>query len=112
MNVLHGANLSALFNGLSFVLGFGDSSKLQPLRRPPMLRRAVLLLLLLLGLAYSCAGFETWLGVSSEPKLFPQRISYPGDWPLMSTEVNQTLCDSFGDPVQAGTYFCGLEHNR
>lgn len=113
MNVLHGASISAVYNGLTYILGFGSSNRLQPVHRPPMMRRAVWLLLLLLLLAYACAGFETWLSVSSEPKLFPQQRPYPGDWPLMSTEVNQTLCGvTHGDGLQSGTFFCGLEYNQ
>ena len=112
MDVLHGANLSAGLTGLTYILGFGNSSKLQPARRPSMMRRAVWILVLLLGLAYACAGCETWLSVSSKSVLFTERKPYRGDWPLLSTQVNQTLCNEHGDAYEAGINFCGLEFNQ
>jgi hypothetical protein len=112
MNVLHGANLSAIWSGVTFVMGLGSTNKTQRLHRPHILRRAVWLLLFILGLAYACAGFETWLGVSSDPVIYPQLAQYSGSPPMMSRQVNQTLCDVNGDTVIQGTYFCGLEHNQ
>lgn len=112
MNTLTGANLSAIWNGVIFVMGLDSASKVQHLRKPRILRQAVWLLLFILGLAYACAGFETWLGVSSDPILFPQQAQYPGSPPMMSKRVNQTLCDENGDTIIPGTYFCGLEHNQ
>ena len=112
MDVLHGANISAGLTGLAYILGFGNSSKMQPARRPTIMRRAVWILVLLLGLAYACAALETWLSVSSEPALFPQRKTYLGEWPSLSTQVNQTLCEEHGDGLEVGTYFCGLEFHR
>lgn len=99
MNVLHGANLPALWDGCKFLFGFGSANKAQLLRKPAMLRNAVLLLFLYLGLAYACVISESWLSVTSDAVPFPQNIPYNGSWPLLTRQLNQTLCDIYSSNV-------------
>ena len=94
MNVLHGANLTTLWEGCNFVFGFGLASKAQPLRRPQILRRAVAIAFFYLSLAYACVICESWLSGTSEVVLFPQETAYDGSLPLLTCQLNQTLCDS------------------
>jgi hypothetical protein len=96
MSVIHGANLSALWASLP--------NKKQIVPKPQILCRAIALLLLLLGLVHACIVLETWLSASSDAVLFPRVFVYEDSWPLMTKQLNRTLCD-------ADNYMCGLENN-
>lgn len=95
MSVLHGANLPALWDGCKFMLGFGTMNKMQPLRKPQLLRSAVAILCFYLGLAYACAISESWLSATSEAVPYPQKTAYGGSVPLLARQLNQTLCNFY-----------------
>lgn len=109
MDVLKSANISALWAGITCILGIGSLGKARMLRKPQILRHAVLLVLFLLFLAYSCVAFETWLGVASEATPFLQETAFDGPLPLMTRQVNQTRCNMYLDQVvQSEQNLCGL----
>jgi hypothetical protein len=110
MNVLHGANLVALWKSCNFILGVGSASKAQPAKTPRILRNAVAILLFYLSLAYACAICESWLSATSKAIPFPQETAYKGSLPLFKRQLNQTRCNSFSAPDQSQSYsdLCGL----
>ncbi|KAJ6532090.1 hypothetical protein B0H19DRAFT_467227 [Mycena capillaripes] len=108
MRTFSGANLSALWRGSSYIAGAGSN---KTLRRPPMLRKAVLLLLAFLALAYGSTGADTWLGATSDPVLYPvatQLNSNGEPSSLLGRRVNQTLCDEWKDLPPNKPYQCGF----
>ncbi|KAF7345593.1 hypothetical protein MVEN_01578100 [Mycena venus] len=111
MTVLSKGNLSGLWTGIACACAIGgEKRKAPPLSQPPILRLAVITLALLLGLAYACQGFDTWLHVSSRAVLFPQLKPWPGPQFMASRAINQTACaepDIFPfDPLSP--HLCGL----
>ena len=110
MNVLRSANLSALWASIMCTMGYGASKKIQSPRRPQILCRSVMLLLFFLGLAYTCQVFTWWLGISSYATPFLQVTPYDKTWPLLTRQVNETLCNTTGPflPFANDTYLCGL----
>jgi hypothetical protein len=116
MSTLHGANISALRDGITHLLGFGTSNQLKSVRKPLILQHSVALLGFLLSLAYGCTVFETWLSVSSNTVPFPRDTPYEGSQTQMSRQVNQTLCAAFANVTIAPDpnipSLCGLENAR
>ncbi|KIM74262.1 hypothetical protein PILCRDRAFT_828428 [Piloderma croceum F 1598] len=94
MNVLYGANLTSLWSASGFMLGFGSASKAQPLRKPRMLRSAVIVAAFYLTLAYTCVISESWLSATSESVPFPRQGAYTGLIPQLTRQLNQTMCDA------------------
>ncbi|KAJ6517783.1 hypothetical protein DFH09DRAFT_1373535 [Mycena vulgaris] len=111
MTVLSKGNLPGLWTGIASACAIsGEKRKVPPLSQPPILRIAVITLALLLGLAYACHGFDTWLHVSSRAVLFPQLKPWPGPHFMGSRALNQTACaeadKSPYDPLFP--HLCGL----
>ncbi|KAJ7077548.1 hypothetical protein B0H15DRAFT_1026161 [Mycena belliarum] len=111
MSTLNGANLVALWKGSNYMVAPGGAPGGKALKRPPMLRYAVLMLLLFLTIAYGVSGTDTWLGASSRPVLYPLSTvtSTPGQ-PVATfgRRVNQTLCEETKDVLTSKPYQCGL----
>ncbi|KAJ7260591.1 hypothetical protein C8J57DRAFT_1636603 [Mycena rebaudengoi] len=99
MTTLNGANLSALWNGSTYILGRVAVPGGKTLARPPILRHAVWMLFTFLALAYASAGSELWLGATSEAVLYPvvQPVDAGALQPLYGRRVNQTECDATKD---------------
>jgi hypothetical protein len=95
MNVLHGANLVALWKSCNFMLGFNSASKMQPAKTPCILRDVVAILFFYLSLAYACAICESWLSAMSNAIPFPQETAYKGSPPSFKQQLNQTRCSIF-----------------
>ncbi|KAJ7159729.1 hypothetical protein C8R46DRAFT_1039002 [Mycena filopes] len=110
MKTLHGANLEALWESSTYVVGGSSAPGGRALPRPPMLGYAVLMLLAFLSLAYGSAGAELWLGAVSEAVLYPVTtpLQTSGTLPALGREVNQTMCDQWASSIQNKPYQCGL----
>jgi hypothetical protein len=106
MNVLHGANLIALWDSCSFLFGFGSATKMQPLRKPRILRIAIAILFFYLSLAYTCTICESVLSATSDAIPFAQQTEYKGSWPSFARQLNQTLCASYN--MGMGSDLCGM----
>jgi hypothetical protein len=106
MDVLHGANLIALWGGCSFLFGFGLAGKMQPLKKPRILRSAIAILFFYLSLAYTCTICESVLSATSDAIPFVQQTAYKGSWPLLARQLNQTLCDSYKAGMDSD--LCGM----
>lgn len=110
MTTLNGANLAALWYSSAYLFGIGPTPGGKTLRKPPILRHAILMLFVVLALAYGSTGVETWLGVSSEAILYPVTMKAQsrseGSLPGLGRQVNQTLCDQYN--ATYSPYQCGL----
>jgi hypothetical protein len=113
MNVLCGANLTSLWTASAFMLGFGSASKLQRLRKPRILSSAVTVAAFYLALAYTCVIGESWLSATSESVPFPRQSAFSGSMPLLTRQLNQTMCDvnanvSVNTPYPELAPLCGM----
>ncbi|KAF8191679.1 hypothetical protein K438DRAFT_1970659 [Mycena galopus ATCC 62051] len=105
MNLLHGANFSALCGGLKYMYG----STTRPSYKPPILRRAMFILALGLGLVYSFSILLIALSISSKTVSFSQLGEYRGTWPQLSRQINSSMCATTSGALVQGTNLCGLE---
>ncbi|KAJ7216908.1 hypothetical protein C8J57DRAFT_1395984 [Mycena rebaudengoi] len=110
MTTLNRANLSALWNGSTYIVGRGTIPGGKTLARPPILRYAVWMLFTFLALAYASAGSELWLGATSEAVLYPVIKAADAGvlQPMYGRRINQTECDATKDLSNNKPYQCGL----
>jgi hypothetical protein len=108
MNVLQTPNFATICGACTFVVGFGPASKAQSLRKPWILRSAVAVSFFYASLAGIGAISESWLSSTSEAVPFLQHIPYQGSFPMLTRQLNRTLCDS--TDIQAPNYLhlCGM----
>lgn len=109
MNLLHGANLSALCGGLKYMYGICTLTK--PSYKPPILRRVLFILALVLGLVYSFEILVIVLSISSKTMSVSQLRDYPGTWPQISRQINSSMCATTGGAVAQSINLCGLQNS-
>ncbi|KAJ7041962.1 hypothetical protein C8F04DRAFT_1176619 [Mycena alexandri] len=107
MNILHGANFSALWAGIKYT--YGIFSQKRTSYKPSILRRALFVLGFGLGIAYSFVVFDIALGISSKTLAFSQLDDYIGTWPELSRQINYSMCATTEGAVADGINLCGLE---
>ncbi|KAJ7290194.1 hypothetical protein C8J57DRAFT_1212836 [Mycena rebaudengoi] len=107
MNVLHGANFAALFEGLHYVYGFGKNKLTS--YKPPLLRRAVFVLAFALGVSTLFFVLGTALSISAETTSFTRLSDYRGTWPQLSRQINSSMCADSNGAVAADINLCGLQ---
>ncbi|KAJ7348822.1 hypothetical protein DFH08DRAFT_1079265 [Mycena albidolilacea] len=108
MNLLHGANLSALCGGLKYMYGICTLTK--PSYKPPILRRVLFILALALGLVYSFEILVIVLSISSKTMSISQLRDYPGTWPQLSRQINSSMCATTNGAVAQSINLCGLQN--
>ncbi|KAJ7184580.1 hypothetical protein C8R46DRAFT_1299748 [Mycena filopes] len=107
MNILHGANFSALWGGLKYM--YGICSQKRTSYKPSILRAAMFVLGLGLGIAYSFVVLDIALGISSTSLAFSQLNDYDGTWPQLSRQMNYSMCATTQGAIAAGINLCGLQ---
>ncbi|KAJ7765711.1 hypothetical protein B0H16DRAFT_1883138 [Mycena metata] len=107
MNILHGANFSALWAGIKYM--YGIFSQKRSSYKPSILRRALFVLGFGLGIAYSFVVLDIALDISSTTLAFSQLDDYTGTWPELSRQLNYSMCATTEGAVANGINLCGLE---
>jgi hypothetical protein len=107
MNVLHGADLSALWGGSKYTFGLG--SKKRTSYKPPLLRSAIFTLALALAVTYGFVVLDIVFSILSTPIAFSQLSGYHGTWPQLSRQINSSLCATTSGALVTGTNLCGLQ---
>ncbi|KAJ7494308.1 hypothetical protein B0H11DRAFT_2004098 [Mycena galericulata] len=107
MNLLHGANFSALWAGMKYM--YGICSIKRSSYRPPVLRLAMFVLAFALFTAYGFALLDIALSISSAPISFSQLNDYMGDWPQLSLQINASMCATTSGEIAPGINLCGLQ---
>lgn len=107
MNILHGANFSALWEGMKYM--YGTSSTKRSSYRPPLLRRAVFVLAFALGIAYGFVILDIALSIASTTISFSQLNDYQGPWPQLSRQINSSMCTNTSGVLAPGINLCGLQ---
>ncbi|KAJ7237712.1 hypothetical protein B0H12DRAFT_1138372 [Mycena haematopus] len=105
MSILHGANFSALCEGLKYM--YGPTTRASP--KPPILRRAMFTLTLGLGLVFSFTILAISLSFLSKTISFSQFAEYRGTWPQLSRQLNSSMCATTSGALAQGINVCGLE---
>ncbi|KIM76981.1 hypothetical protein PILCRDRAFT_12346 [Piloderma croceum F 1598] len=88
VNVLQAPDFATICEACTSVVGFGPASKAQPLRKPQILGTAVA------------------LHLGGGPTL--QRIPYQGSFPMLTRQLNRTLCDSTDIQPPSYSPLCGM----
>jgi hypothetical protein len=107
MKITHGANFSALWEGLRYMYNICSIKRTS--YKPGILRRAVFILALGLGFAHSFVVLDIALSISSKTMSFSQLGDYSGTWPLLSRQINSSMCATTSDALAPGVNLCDLQ---
>ncbi|KAJ6606059.1 hypothetical protein DFH09DRAFT_1269153 [Mycena vulgaris] len=107
MNLLHGANFSALWSASKYM--YGLDSKKRTSYQPPMLRSAMFILALALAISYGFVVLDILLSVFSTTISFSQLTDYHGAWPQFSRQINSSMCATTSGALASGINLCGLQ---
>lgn len=96
MSLCNGANFSALFSSLKYVLGIGQPiEKGKAPRPPPILQQSILFLGSLLTVTYIAAAADAWLHNTSKSIPILSISSYDSATTVdLGRQINSTLCNS------------------